>query len=426
MPEGEQDYQLEALERLAQDISPNLREAVAAIEVARGQAIQSGLYPNPTVNWGSPQWAGSISQYFQFLTQEIVVAGKLRLNRSAGFRAVDQAEFAFLRARFDLLTTVRATFYSALASQRKVAILEGLVEIARKSQESAVKLKRGGEGTQPDVLLLDIELERARVALLNAQAMLTAAKRQLAAAVGAPTLAIRSVQGDLLANLPEYQYDFVREGVLENNSNIAVAEIEIDRLRILLKRARVEPIPNIFLQGGYQWQVPTPDRNQGIFQISVPVPVYNRNQGNIRAARAGISRAAEALERLRNELAGQTADAVGRHLAFRQQVERYELQILPKAHETQDLAQKGYQQGQFDFLRLLAAQKTLVEANLNYISAQEGRWTTAAEIAGLLQTELFPPPLAEMVPKDNSIAPQSSPNPAQPPIGPGPAGQPPR
>lgn len=392
MASAPRDFELLSLERLAQEISPNLREAVAAIESARGQAVQAGLYPNPIANWGSPQWTGSISQYYQFLSQEVVTARKLRLNRDVANRAVEQAEYQFVRTRFDLLTAVRAAFYQALADQRRVEIVRGLVEISRKSQESAVKLQAGGEGTRADVLLLDIELERARVALQNAQAYLDAAKRSLAAAVGDPRLAIAAVRGDLLDRLPDFEYELVRAGILDQNALVAIAQIEVARSQAVLRRARVEPIPNLFFQGGYQYQVEQPGRNQGLFQVSIPIPVFNRNQGNIRSARAAISRSAEALERLKNELSQQAADALGRYLAARQLVERFETQILPKARETQELAQRGYQQGQFDFLRLLASQRTLVEANLGYIDAQENRWTAAAEIASLLQLEEFPPP----------------------------------
>lgn len=393
-PTEPSDYNLLQLEELAQSISPNLREAAAKVESNRGTALQVGLYPNPTVNWGSPQWTGSQSQYYQFLTQEIVVAGKLRLNRSAAVRAVEQAELAFVRARFDLLTAVRTEFYNALASQRKVEILKSLVEITTKSRDSSVKLREGGEGTQADVLLLEIELERAEVALQNAEALLAAAKRRLAAALGEPTLPIRTVVGDLATALPDYEFEFLREGILAENALVSIAQIEVIRNQTLLRRARREPIPNPIFLGGYQYQVEAPGQHQGLFQITLPVPVWNRNQGNIRAARANIANSAEALLRLQNDLSNQAADALGRFIAFSQLTEKYEDDILPRADQTQSLAQQGYQQGQFDFLRLLASQRTLIDANLGYIAAQEGRWTAAAEIGGLLQQEEFPPPVA--------------------------------
>ena len=70
--------------------------------------------------------------------------------------------------------------------------------------------------------------------------------------------------------------------------------------------------------------------------------------------------------------------------------ERYEKEILPRANELLKIAQQGYAAGQFDFLRLLQAQRVLLETNLTYVNAQETRWQAAAQIAGLLQTEQFP------------------------------------
>ena len=97
-----------------------------------------------------------------------------------------------------------------------------------------------------------------------------------------------------------------------------------------------------------------------------------------------------ALDRTRNELSGLAADVVGRYRSASQLVERFEQQILPKALESQRITQQLFAQDQIDFLRLLQAQRTFIEVNLAYINAQETRWTAAAELAGLLQTDQFP------------------------------------
>ncbi len=68
----------------------------------------------------------------------------------------------------------------------------------------------------------------------------------------------------------------------------------------------------------------------------------------------------------------------------------YQEKILPKAQEVFRVNRSLFEQGQTDFLRLLQAQRTLIEEDLGYIEAQEARWTAAAEIAGLLQVEQFP------------------------------------
>ncbi|MFO0944968.1 MAG: TolC family protein [Planctomycetota bacterium] len=391
LPNVASNVGLDQLITLAQENSPKLRAAAEAIEMARGEAIQAGLWPNPTASSGSPQMAGSESQYFNFLSQEIVTAGKLRLSRSAAVQDVVKAELAFIRARFDLLTQVRQQFFVVLAGQRRVEILRTLVEIAQKSRDTSVRLEKAGEGSRTDVLLLEIELQRARLGLENAETILQADRRQLAAFIGLPNLVIDSVSGDLVAPVVEYNEEELRKNMLEVNALAISAQVEVHRSRILLRRARVEPIPNPRLMGGFQYSV-TPLNNQAIFQIDVPIPVFNRNQGNIRSARAAISKSMAELGNVENELLALLADSLGRFRAATQQVTTYEKDILPSARDAQAITQKGYVQGQFDFLRLLQAQRTLVEADLGYVNSQADRWTTAAEIAGLLQQESFPPP----------------------------------
>ena len=90
------------------------------------------------------------------------------------------------------------------------------------------------------------------------------------------------------------------------------------------------------------------------------------------------------------DLSKQLAMATGRFDVARQQVAKFERSILPKSRESVRLNQLGFDQGQFDLLRVLQSQRALIENELNYLTAQEARWTAAAEIAGMLQEEQFP------------------------------------
>jgi cobalt-zinc-cadmium efflux system outer membrane protein len=381
---------LDELERMSMSISPNIREAAARITAARGRAVQVGLYPNPTVNTASPQMNGSESQYNGFLTQEFVTMGKLRLNRAAAMREVQQAELHFTRVRFDLLTAVRSGFYSTLVGQQRVQVLTELVDIANTSLVTAERLKRGGEASDLDVLFFRIERDRASMGLVNAQALLAAARRQLSAAMGIPEMEVPRVAAQVDAPLPDFQYVALRQGVVTVNALAQIAQVEVAKNRILLQRAVVEPWPNVLAMGGYQYQVNFPPLSQGIFQFTMSVPLFNRNQGNIRAARAEIGAASAQVARVQNELSGQVALALGNFLVAQQQVTYYERDILPRAAEILRISKQAYALGHFDFLRLLQSQRTLLESRVAYVNAQENRWMSAAELAGLLQIEQFP------------------------------------
>jgi cobalt-zinc-cadmium efflux system outer membrane protein len=380
---------LEEIVQLALANSPNLREAARQVAAAEGQAIQAGLYPNPTINAMSPQNAGSQSQYAGYLTQEFVTAGKLRLSRAAARRAVQQAELRLQRTRYDLLTNVRSGFYRVLVGQQRVEVLRNLVSVITKSRESAEKLFRGGLGTRTDALLLQIEQDRATLALENAEVAVAALRRDLAAIIGLPQTTILRVKGDLVAPLPNFEYEALRRGVVTRNALAEIARVEIARNRILLDRAIVEPIPNVVALGGFQYQLER-IHDQGIWTVTMNVPIFNRNQGNIRTAQANIAVASQQYRRVQNELSSQVAVALGNFRQAQQRVEYYERQILPRARDIQNIAAQAYAQGEFDFLRLLATQRTLLETNLAYVNAQEERWTAAAQIAGLLQLDQFP------------------------------------
>ena len=121
------------------------------------------------------------------------------------------------------------------------------------------------------------------------------------------------------------------------------------------------------------------------------VPLFDRNQGNIRAARAEIATARADLRMVELDLATQTARAVAAYRTSQRLVDWYEEYILPKARETVTLTQTLYARGEVTFLSLLQAQKILTETELAYVDAQAERWTGAVAIADLLQLEEFPP-----------------------------------
>lgn len=393
LPTGDVDetgMSLQEFVFLAQTSHPALREASARVGMAQGNAIQVGLPPNPFVFTSTPQLAGSSSQYNVVLGQDFVTAGKLRLSRAAAQRQVLESQIQFTRTRFDVITAVRTRFYAAAIVQRRTEVLRQLVEVTMQSRDVGKKLLEAGETNRADAMLLEIEFDKAAVGLANNEAVLDAARRQLAASTGSPEIAVGRLKFDLSTPLPEYEHEALRLGVVDRNALAQAAAVEIQRTQIALRRAQVEPWPNFQLQAGYQYSVEGPRYDQGYGQFTMSVPLYDRNQGGIRSARAETARAVAGLQRTEAELSQEAAAALGQYAAASAQVEIYEKQILPKSREVFQVNRNLFQQGQTDFLRLLQSQRTLIESDLGYLEAQQMRWTAAATIAGLLQLEQFP------------------------------------
>lgn len=380
---------LDQLENLAQTYNPILRRDMAQIDSARGKALQAGLYPNPRWDTNNPWvFAGRNSQLNAGVMQEIVVKGKLRLDRAAANQSTRQATLLFHQNRLTLLTAVRRQFFTVLATQRRVQILIELLGITRKALETSRKLQKAGVASEIDTLLLNNDFQQIQARLHQAQALLGGQRKQLAAVVGVADVQNAKIVGDLSAARPNFDEEVVRHYAVNASTLIQFANSEITRNEILLQRAEVEPYPNVTVGPAYAFAtVPHTGNNQFWFTFNFPIPVWNRNQGNILAAKAEVAAARQNLRAIQNDQLQEVADALAHYQGARQVVERYEQQILPNLRKTLRLAQEGYAKGVFDFSRYLQAQRTIVEANLNYIDALEGVWTSAARVAGLLQLE---------------------------------------
>jgi outer membrane protein, heavy metal efflux system len=381
---------LEYLSRLAVENHPLLRRDEARIEAAAGGALQKGLYPNPRFDSNNPQvFNGTNSALNVGIQQDIVTAGKLRLDRAAALRGQQQSEFALVQDRYALLAAVRNQFYQTLAAQYRVDVLSRLLKITFLSVTIGKELVTGGTATVDQVKLLEIDYNRVQADLLNAERLLVGERQQLAAIVGFPELVNEKVVGSLTVDPPTFDEVFMRQFVTSENAMVQIAKLDIDKNRILLKRAEVEPIPNITVGPGYQYGL-NKGQEQYWMTIVFPIPVSDRNQGNIRSARANIRDSTETLGAVQLELLRKVADSYSSHRGALQQAERYKLEIIPDSREALRLVRSGYRNGISEFAVYLQAQRTVIDATKEYVDILEKVWTTAADLSGLLQMDKFP------------------------------------
>jgi cobalt-zinc-cadmium efflux system outer membrane protein len=181
----------------------------------------------------------------------------------------------------------------------------------------------------------------------------------------------------------------MRRFVTSDHALTQIAKLEIDKNKILLKRAEAEPYPNITLGPAYQWG-PTKGNEQYWLTVTFPIPVSDRNQGNIKAARANIHDSVESLGTVQLELLRQVADAYSKYRGALEQMDRYKSQIIPDSIKAMGLARSGYETGVFAFAVFLQAQRTVIQTQREYVDVLENIWTTAATLAGLLQMDKFP------------------------------------
>ncbi|MBX9579283.1 MAG: TolC family protein, partial [Gemmataceae bacterium] len=215
-------------------------------------------------------------------------------------------------------------------------------------------------------------------------------RARVAAVVGDPRLPVGEPAGPFDV-VPRYDPQQVVDTVLASHPEVRSARVGVDRAQVAVRRAEVEPIPNVTVYTGYirQYQNQSHD---GQFGLSAPIPVWNRNQGNIRAARAELGMAVQEVGRVENDLAERVAVAYRTYAAALELAERYRADLLPKAVETYNLAREAFKGGQFEYLRVIQAQRAVAEARLEYNRALGEAWRAAAELSALVLEEFWPGP----------------------------------
>ena len=394
---------LDDLTRLALSSHPRLAEAGFSVEAARGRAIQAGLYPNPTLSvtgdeLGDVQGPGGIWTG-PYASQEIVTGGKLKLSRSAAERETDQAALGLAGQRYTLLAAVRQAYFDALALQRRVEMLSDVLDLVDKAIEQTKTLVEAKQAARLSLIQLQTEAARLRADRDAVKRELPAAYQRLAAVVGSPALAITGVTGTLDVTLPEYDPAEARRFILESHPEVRAAQAGIERARLLLRRAEAEPIPNVTVGAGYvrQNQNKSDDWALG---VSMPVPVWNRNQGNIIAARAQVGEAVQQVGRVQAELAERLATALRDYAAARERSDQYRTKVLPLAKEAYDVSLAAYKGGQFEYLKVIQAQRALAEANIEYVRTLGEAWRAAGILSGLLLEEAWPAGPAQVRPPE--------------------------
>ncbi|MHB8899398.1 MAG: TolC family protein [Thermoguttaceae bacterium] len=378
---------LAELEDLALRCNPSLAQAAARVTAARGHCIQVGLYPNPVAGYIGAEMGneGRAGQQGGFLSQEVVTAGKLELNRSVAAQELRQAQYAWEMQRQRILTDVRRSFYDVLVAQRTVELTDQLASLSQESVKTIQTMMQALEAARGDILQARVEADTAKVLADKARNRYTAAWRNLAAVVGTSGMEPTPLAGDLHENLPQFTWDDTVARLATQSPQLASARAGVARARAALNRECAGRVPNIDLQAAVQYDNATED-TFATLEVGVPIPVYNRNQGNILRAQAELVAAQQETQKVELALYQRLAVVFEQYNNARDLVEKYSRDILPNAEESLKLTNSGYKQGEYGYLSVLTAQRTYFQTSLTYLDALRELRDSAATIEGNLLT----------------------------------------
>lgn len=390
---------LEDLEALAIQHNPTLGQADDAIRAADGRRRQAGMFPNPVVGYFLEEFAfrspAETAEHGVFIQQTIPLGGKLGKAQRVFAREKDQAVVLAAAQRIRVTNSIRVLYYEALGAQRLVELHDDLSHLAREAVEITKELYNVGQADRPDQLEIEIEAERSEIEFLRAQNDWIRSWRSLAAMVGNPELAPARLADSPEEDLAQLDQVQLLDSLVHQSPEIKIVQAGVERARAVVARARAERIPDLFLRGGlgynYERFNPVPPATagrskgaEGLLEVGVNVPIFNRNQGGIAAAEADLAIAEREVQRLQLVLRSRFASGFREYRNALQVVERYRTQVVPRAREAYQLYLASFRQMAAAYPQVLIAQRTLFQVEVEYARALVQLRQAAVELRGFL------------------------------------------
>jgi outer membrane protein, heavy metal efflux system len=387
---------LEQLEKIAIESNPTLKQAEAEVRVAKARRQQAGLYPNPTVGYtGDEIRGGSVGGGKQgfFVEQTIVTGGKLSLSRGVFGKEVNLAEIEAEEQKIRVQSAVKMAFVRVLAAQELLDARQDLAKIAQDAVETERRLMNTGQADETELLQAQVEEQRMRMSARMQENTLREEWRSLAAVIGQPDLPLTTVAGNLEEGWPELNEEEAVEAIAKRSPAVRIADAAETRAKTVLTRAGREAIPDVQIRGGLEYNnellgsVPFAKGWEGIAEVAVQIPLFNRNQGNVGAAKADVDRASEEKRRIALTLRERAASAVDQYANAKLMTMEYQGEMLPLAKKSYGLMVEKYGQMLASYPRVIESQRKLYELQIEYIAALQSVWENGIALEGFLLTD---------------------------------------
>lgn len=377
------------LQNLALLNNPSIRQFRHRVTAAQGEQIQVGLPANPTLRYLAEDIGadGKSGKHGIALEQEFYTSGKRQRNRAVAGNAVQSATLESDIQQLRIQNDVKARAYEAIAAQNRTVIRLTLLKLAQDANKATETLHQVREISQVDVLQSAIQLNEAKLALANAQNDEAAAYQRLNAVIGTE-LKMPLQFSDSLDNVVGFQVNWdvwerAYQTLLDSSPELALAYNKSKTAQSILNQQNSNRYPNVFLEGGVAVDTATSE-TLGSVGFGIPLPLNNRNQGNIKKAQAELSLANEEIQRIRELLRKRLAGAMNRFRNAEQETRFYRDSILPAAQKAWTLNMTAFRQGESSFLDVLISQRKLVEIELQLLSSKLDYALAVTAIDGML------------------------------------------
>lgn len=366
----------------AMQTNPELAVASREREAITGVQVQAAVRPNPSISTFVEDTRSATRQTTVQLNQPLELGNKRAARISAADARYDLAAAELARKRSDVRAAVMAAFYEVLVAQERATLTASTLELAQGARNAAGKRVQAGKISPVEETKSRLAESNVRIELELARSQLNASRKRLSALWGQGTPDYNRVAGEI-EHLPVIAGLESLTRQLEQAPAIQRARVEIEQRNAVVGVERSKRVPDLTLSVGARRDEEM-GLNQAVLGLSIPIPVFDRNQGNLQEALIRTDKARDELLALQVQLTALLQSAYERYLAARQESTTLQDGILPDARQNYDAAVRGFEFGKFGFLDVLDAQRTLFQARFQYLNALQRAHQSIAELTGLL------------------------------------------
>ena len=370
-------------------LSPALAAGSFAVSAAEARITQAGLLPNPELELQAENFGGgadlngfSGAESTLVISQPILLGGQ-RARRKAVAEAEHQLAGRGLEGlRLSIAAATTAAFSSVLAAERREGLAGELLELAEQFADTVHKRVDGGKVSPVEATRAGMEVARARIERIRAARELEAARAHLAATWGSPTADSCDAVGTLPAPSQLPSIEELR-GLLGQTPEMRGLEDRIGRQQGVVELEEALRIPNLALSVGPRRFEATGQSAWGA-GMSLPLPIFDKNQGTRTASRFELERVRRDAESIRSGLEAELVAVLARLLGASEALRTLDDEVVPAAQAAFIATQTGYSEGKFGFLDVLDAQRTLFEARSVALAGHEEYALGLAALEGLV------------------------------------------
>ena len=368
----------DALRRAARD-NLDLRAARDQRAVSLAGVRAAKEIPNPTVSFAALRDTPHESL---FVDQPIDIGGRRKQRIELARQEGALTDFDIAAAERQLRRNVRDAYFGLAFARRVTLEKKDVARLVGRLHDVAQARFDAGDIPQLEVIQAHLELSRA-----NADAQVAVRDEQVALSrlnvlLNVPAPTSWDLTSALDASPSPMSLDELAAKAVDSNAEVQhlvqEAKVEDSRLRLL----KAERIPNLGVEFGADFNSPGADgfREGARGQISMELPIFSRNQGEIAQSQAVSHALEDELAAKKRAVAGQVEAAYYEFTSRAAQIMLYSQTLVPASHHLEEMAEDSYKSGKTNILSVVAAQKDVQQVESEYLDSLLAMQTTFAEL----------------------------------------------